>query len=198
MGMSWTDENAELWYDNVRIDKRYRIDTQPGQAAQVLKGYVIGYGRLSGGPCLTGLAEGVLETALDWTANRYIAGIPVREHSAFAMAFGDMWRLIDISRQYYLSVTWQATSRNHGRPWSKEMMAKFSAARSFAADAADQVTNKCMEFMGAYGYSFGNQIEKYARDYPIVKLWLGGAQRDRMEIAHGLYGTLGWPMRSEK
>lgn len=199
MGMSWTDENAEIWYDNVRIDKRYRIDTQPGQAAQVLKGYVIGYGRLSGGPCLTGLAEGALETALNWTADRYIGGVPVREHSAFAMAFGDLWRLIDISRQYYLSVTWQATSRNHGRPWSKEMMAKFSAARSFAADAAEKVTTTSMEFMGAYGYSFGNQVEKYARDYPIVKLWLGGAQRDRMEIAHGLYGTLGWPpLRNEK
>ena len=114
------------------------------------------------------------------------------------MAFGDMWRLIDISRQYYLSVTWQASSRNHGRPWSKEMMAKFSAARSFAADVAEKVTTKSMEFMGAYGYSFGNQVEKYSRDYPIVKLWLGGAQRDRMEIAHGLYGTTGWQLPKEK
>jgi len=127
-----------------------------------------------------------------------LAGVPVREHSAFAMAFGDLWRLIDISRQYYLSVTWQAASRKHGRPWSKEMMAKFSAARSFAADVAEKVTTTSMEFMGAYGYSFGNQVEKYARDYPIVKLWLGGAQRDRMEIAHGLYGALGWQLPGEK
>jgi hypothetical protein len=55
-----------------------------------------------------------------------------------------------------------------------------------------------MEFMGAYGYSFGNQVEKYSRDYPIVKLWLGGAQRDRMEIAHGLYGTLGWQLPKDE
>ena len=198
MGMSWTDENVEIWYDNVRINKRYRIDTEPGQAAKVLQGYVIGYGRLSGGPCLTGLAEGALETALNWTADRTIAGVPVREHSAFALAFGDLWRLIDISRQYYLSVTWQSISRNHGRPWDKEMMAKFSASRSFAADVAEKVCSKAMEFMGAYGYSMGNQIEKYSRDFPIVKLWLGGAQRDRLEIAHGLYGTFGWPMKSDK
>jgi alkylation response protein AidB-like acyl-CoA dehydrogenase len=81
----------------------------------------------------------------------------------------------------------------YGRPWSKEMLAKFSAARSFAADVAELVTSRSMELMGSYGYAFGGHIEKYARDFKIVKMWLGGAQRDRLEVAQGLYGPFSWP-----
>ena len=30
MGFCWTDENVDIYFDDVRIPKRYRIDTEPG------------------------------------------------------------------------------------------------------------------------------------------------------------------------
>lgn len=30
------------------------------------------------------------------------------------------------------------------------------------------------------------------RDFKIVQMWLGGAQRDRLDIAQGLYGPFKW------
>ena len=30
------------------------------------------------------------------------------------------------------------------------------------------------------------------RDYKIVQMWLGGAHRDRLDIAQGLYGPFKW------
>ncbi len=193
MGFSWTESNSDIWYKDVRIPARYRIDAKPGQGAQIINGYIIGLGRLAGAARLVGLAEAVLEIVLDWTQHRIIAGTPMRERSMFAGLLAEMFRAIDVARQYYLSVTWQVTQpETYGPPWSREMKAKFSAARSSAADAAEMVCNKGMELMGAAGYAYESHVEKYLRDFKIVKLWLGGAQRDRLDIAQGLYGPFSW------
>jgi alkylation response protein AidB-like acyl-CoA dehydrogenase len=193
MGFSWTDENVDIWYEDVRIPSRYRIDTAPGEGARIVAGYVIGLGRLAGAARLTGLSQAVLEIVLEWSKQREIVGVPMRERSLFATILAEMWRAIDLSRQYYLSVTWQvAHPEIYGPPWSPQMIAKFSAARSFAGDTAEMVTNRAMELMGSLGYAYESHVEKYMRDFKIVKMWLGGAQRDRLDIAQGLYGPFKW------
>jgi len=192
-GFCWTDENAEIWYNNVKVPLKYRIDTKPGDGAKIIKGYVIGLGRLAGAARLTGLATACLEIALEWTKNRQIAGKPVRERSYFASILAEMYRMIDLARQYYLSVTWQVMHPEiYGEHWDPRMIAKYSAARSFAGDVAMFCTNKTMELMGSYGYVFEMNVEKYYRDFKIVQMWLGGAQRDRLDIAQGLYGPFKW------
>jgi alkylation response protein AidB-like acyl-CoA dehydrogenase len=72
------------------------------------------------------------------------------------------------------------------------LKAKFSAARSFAGDAAELVPNKGMQLMGSAGYAYESHLEKTMRDYKIVQLWLGGAERDRLDIAERLYGPFKW------
>ncbi len=193
MGFSYTEANTDIWFNNVRIPKRYRIDTEPGQGTKLIKGYVIGLGRLAGAARLTGLSEAVFETCLDWTKNRIIEGKPMRERSLFAATLAEMWRGIEMSRQYYLSVTSQVMNPEvYGNPWEAQMKAKFSAARSFAGDTAMMVTNKAMQLMGSAGYAYESHIEKYMRDYKIVQMWLGGAERDRLDMAQGLFGPFTW------
>lgn len=194
MGLTWADENCELWYDNVRLPKRYVLDIdQPKLGAKIIEGYVIGLGRLAGAARLVGLSEAVLEIALDWTGGREIAGVPVRERSYFASILAEMVRKVELARNYILCVTWQLSQPDiYGAPWTREMVAKFSVARSFAGDTAGFCTNRAMELMGSYGYVYEGHIEKYMRDYKIVQMWLGGAQRDRLDIAQGLFGPFKW------
>ena len=193
MGFCWSDENVDIHFDDVRVPKRYRIDTEPGQGGQIVRGYVIGLGRLAGAARLTGLSQAALEIVLNATKHREIVGMPQRERSLFATYIGEMFRHIDIARQYYLSVTWQVMHPEiYGAHWCPEMIAKYSAARSFAGDCAKFVCNLGMEMMGSYGYAYEFHLEKYMRDYKIVQMWLGGAQRDRLDIAQGLYGPFTW------
>lgn len=111
----------------------------------------------------------------------------------FAGILGDMFRAIDIARQHYLSVTWQVMHADvHGGPSSPAMMAKFSSAHSYAGDAAELVVNRGMERMGAAGDAYESHVEKDRRDYKMLKLARGGAQRDFLEIAQGLYGPFAW------
>ena len=193
MGFSYTEANTDIWFRDVRIPKRYRIDTERGQGSKLIKGYVIGLGRLAGAARLTGLSDAVLEIVMDWSQNRIIAGKPMRERSLFAATIGEMYRAIEVSRQYSLSLTAQVMRPEvYGYPWEAHMKAKFSAARSFAGDTAEMVTNKGMQLMGSAGYAYESHVEKYMRDYKIVQMWLGGAERDRLDIAQGLYGPFKW------
>jgi alkylation response protein AidB-like acyl-CoA dehydrogenase len=193
MGFCWTDENVDIFFDDVRIPKRYRIDTEPGQGARLVRGYVIGLGRLAGAARLVGLSQAVLEIVLNSTKHREIVGMPQRERSLFANHISEMFRYIDVARQYYLTVTWQVMNPDiYGNHWSHEMIAKYSAARSFSGDAAKFVCNIGMELMGSYGYAYEFNVEKYMRDFKIVTMWLGGPQRDRLDIAQGLYGPFKW------
>jgi alkylation response protein AidB-like acyl-CoA dehydrogenase len=193
MGFCWSDENVDIYFDNVRIPKKYRIDTETGQGAKIVRGYVVGLGRLAGAARLVGLSQAVLEIVLNSAKHREIVGTPQRERSLFANFIGEMFRYIDVARQYYLAVTWQVMRPDiYGDHWSNEMLAKYSAARSFSADCANFVCNRGMEMMGSYGYAYEYNLEKYMRDYKIVQMWLGGAHRDRMDIAQGLYGPFTW------
>lgn len=47
MGFSFTEDNTDIWFTDVRNLERYRIDTKPGQATELIKGYIIGLGRLA-------------------------------------------------------------------------------------------------------------------------------------------------------
>lgn len=194
MGFAWSDDNCEYWFDNIRLPKRYVLDLdKPGLGAKMIKGYTVGLGRLAASSRLTGVSEAVLEIALDWTGNREIAGVPIRERSFFASILAEMFRRIELSRNYMLSTTWQAMHPElHGELWSPEMLARFSTARSFAADTAEFCINRAMELMGSYGYCYDYHIEKYMRDYKVAGMWLGGAQRDRLDVAQGLYGPFKW------
>jgi len=194
MGLCWQDENCELFYDNVRVPKRYVLDLdQPGLGGKLIKGYVISLGRLGVSSRLVGMAEAVLRIALDWTGGRDIAGVPVRERSYFASILAEMAKRIEVARNYMLMCSWQAGHPEmYGPPESPEMQAKFSAARSFAGDTCMFCVNKAMELMGSYGYAYDYHVEKYMRDYKIIQMVLGGVQRDILDIAQGLYGPFKW------
>ena len=185
MGMCWTDWNGEIFYDDVRVPKEHRM-SGPGKDAEIFHD-IMGAGRL--GSCLfaIGAAQACFEIALDWTKDREIAGRPVRDRSLHASILGEMAQRIECSRAYYQKIYEMQTSGQFGRPGEPLMLSKCSAALNYACDTAVWVPNKAMELMGAYGYSYDLNVEKYLRDVKIVQLWLGGPQRRWLDSALGYY-----------
>ncbi len=185
MGMCWTDWNGEIFYDDVRVPKEYRM-AGPEKDAEIFHD-IMGAGRLGSCTFAIGAAQACFEIALDWTKDREIAGRPVRERSLHASILGEMAQRIECSRAYYQKITEMQRSGQYGRPGEPFMLSKCSAAQNYACDTAVWVTNKAMELMGAYGYSYDLNVEKYLRDVKIVQLWLGGPQRRWLDSALGYY-----------
>ena len=185
MGMCWTDVNAEIFYDDVRVPKENRL-AGPGEDAELFHD-VMGRGRLGTCPYAIGAAQACFEIVVDYTKDREIAGRPVRSRSLHASIIGEMAQRIDCARAYYLKISEMTGSRQFGRAGEPFLLSKCSAAQNYACDMAIWVANKAMELMGSYGYSYGYNIEKYLRDVKILQLWLGGRQRRSLDTALGYY-----------
>ncbi len=186
MGLCWTDINAEIFYEDVRVPKEFRV-AGPGEDAKILHDIIAG-GRLGTAAMAVGAAQAAFEIALSFTKDREIAGKPVRERSLHASILADMAIAIETARAYYMQVAWMVDHPQlYGRPGSFAMLAKCSAAKAYACDVAVMVTNKAMELMGSYGYAEAYHVEKYLRDCKILQLWLGGPQRARLDTALGYY-----------
>ncbi len=185
MGMCYTDVNTEIYFENVKVPKNYRV-AGPGQDAKLLHD-VVGLGRLGTCSMALGPAQACFEIVLEWTRNREIAGRPVRSRSLHASILGEMAQKIESARAYAMQVGKMVGSGKFGRAGDPHLLSKCSAAKAYTCDIALWVAHKAMELMGSYGYAFDYNVEKYLRDLKILQLWLGGPQRALLDTALGYY-----------
>jgi alkylation response protein AidB-like acyl-CoA dehydrogenase len=190
MGMAWTDRNIEYWFDDVRIPEEYRVDDpdQAMQASQILHGAVMAGGKLASAATLVGTAQRALEIGIDWAGDRTIKGQPMRERPMFANMIGEMARDIEAARSYYFTVNQMlGDPRTHGAIWSPSMIGRTGAARANAADVTTNTFDKVLQLMGSQGYAYDAGLDKLKRDSKIIQLWLGGSQRDRLDMAYAFF-----------
>jgi len=185
MGMCWTDTNAEIFYDDVRVPRGNRL-SGPGEDAKILHD-VVAMGRLGTCGMAAAAARACFDIVVDYTKNREIVGRPVRSRSLHASIIGEMAQKIDCATAIYQKVGEMSASGQFGRIGEPFLLSKCSAAAYYGSEAAVWVARKAMELMGSYGYAYGYQIEKYYRDVVMLELWLGGQQRRILDTALGYY-----------
>ncbi len=187
MGMRFTDVNASIYLDNVRVPREYRASPATGKDHESFRNF-LSWGRLSAAAFAVGAAQGALDIALDFTGQRYYGGKQVRQHGLQANMLADMMIGIESARFYYLTVASMFDNRRvYGPPYSDEQIARASGAKIYACDTAVKVCNMAMELTGSYGYMKDYNIEKYLRDCKIMQLWEGGGQLGRIDVARGRY-----------
>jgi alkylation response protein AidB-like acyl-CoA dehydrogenase len=191
MGLIFTDVNAAIYYEDVHVPQEYCCGQPGGQGAMVLRN--IATARLEDAALATGAAQAVFEIVSEYTGGRYIQGKAVRDRSMHAGLLGEMAAKIQVARSDYL-VT--ASMFDHpeiyGEPYSDRQIARASASKVFATKMAIEVMQGAMELMGSYGYSPEYLVEKYLRDFLIIRLWLGGAQLGLLDAARGHYALNLW------
>ena len=190
MGMRYTDVNASIYLDNVRVPREYRASSEPGRDHQSFRNF-LSWGRLSSAAFAVGVAQAVLDIALEFTGTRYYGGKQVRQHSLQAAMLADMIIGIESARCYYLTVASMFNNRKvYGTPYADAQIARATGAKMHACDVAVDVCNKAMQLTGSYGYMKEYNIEKYLRDCKIIQLWEGGAELGRIDVARGHYSMV--------
>ncbi len=180
------DRNCDIYFDNVRVPRRYRA-AGPGEDARLMKRNLT-LGRGASAAMAVGNARGAFDRVLDYTGSRVVEGRPIRQHSMCAGMLADMAIGIETARAYYLQTAYMLDRpEEYGQPDSDEMLSRASLAKVHACDVAVMVANRAMELMGSYGYMREFDLEKYWRDGKEIQLWLGGAQLARLDVARGYY-----------
>ena len=145
------------------------------------KGFPIAMGTLDGGRIgiaaqALGLAEGALDRTIAYVKERKQFG---RSISAFQNTQFQLANLATEVEAAKLLVYRAAEAKRTKDRFSVEA----AQAKLFAAETAMDVTTKCVQLLGGYGYIREYEVERMMRDAKIVEIYEGTSEVQRMVIA---------------
>lgn len=168
---------ATMYFDNVRVPARRRIDEE-GQGLRIALS-ALDAGRLGIAAVATGVAQAALDVAVGYAREREAFGKPIIQHQGLGFLLADMETAVQSSRATYLAA---ARRRDAGLPYGHQA----SIAKLLATDNAMKVTTDAVQVLGGAGYTKDFPVERYMRETKVMQIFEGTNQIQRLVIARGL------------
>lgn len=126
-----------------------------------------------------GIAQGALDKAIQYMKERVQFGKTLDKFQGLQWMVADMATQIDAAR---LLVRRAAFNHDVGLPFTKEA----AMAKLYASEVAMDVTTKCVQIYGGYGYIREYPMERMMRDAKITEIYEGTSEVQRMVISADL------------
>ena len=167
----------ELIFTDCRIPKENLLGQQG-------KGFAIAMHTLDGGRIgiasqALGLAEGALETTINYVKERKQFGKAIGAFQNTQFQLADMATKCEAAQ---LLVYKAARAKNTQKVYSVEA----AQAKLYAAEVAMEVTTKAVQLHGGYGYIREYDVERMMRDAKITEIYEGTSEVQRMVISGAL------------
>jgi alkylation response protein AidB-like acyl-CoA dehydrogenase len=127
-----------------------------------------------------GLAQGALDLAMEYTAERKQFGQTVNAFQGIQWMLADLATEIEAARQLVYAAA-RTIDSGHKQISKLSAMCKLKAT-----DVAMKVTTDAVQLFGGYGYVKDYPIEKYMRDAKITQIYEGTNQIQRLVIARSV------------
>ncbi len=167
-------QTAELIFEDMRLPAD-RLLGKEGQGFKIAMTTLDG-GRIGIAAQALGIAQGALDKAIQYMKERVQFGKTLDKFQGLQWMVADMATKIDAAR---LLVRRAAFNHDVGLPYTKEA----AMAKLYAAETAMDVTTKCVQIYGGYGYIREYPVERMMRDAKITEIYEGTSQVQRMVIA---------------
>ena len=126
-----------------------------------------------------GIAQGALDQAIKYMKERVQFGRTLDKFQGLQWMVADMDTKIEAARLLVRKAAWL---HDQDLPFTKEA----AQAKLYAAEVAMDVTTKCVQIFGGYGYIREYPMERMMRDAKITEIYEGTSQVQRMVIANNL------------
>jgi butyryl-CoA dehydrogenase len=140
-------------------------------------------GRISIGALALGIAQGAMDKAVAFAAERVTFGKKLHEHQAVAFKLADMAVQVEAARHL---VYHAARLKDAGRPFGRES----AIAKLYASEAAMKVAYDAIQIYGGNGYSREYPVERYLRDAKLCTIGEGTSEIQRLVISRALLKNL--------
>jgi alkylation response protein AidB-like acyl-CoA dehydrogenase len=165
---------CELILEDCRVPKQNTLG-EPG------KGYKIAIetlneGRIGIGAQMVGIAQGALDDALAYTAERRQFGQPIGEFQGVQFELARMAMGVEAAR---LMVYNAARLKDARQPF----LTQAAMAKLMSSEVAERVTSSAVELLGGVGYTKEYPAEKRYRDAKIGKIYEGTSNMQLQTIA---------------
>ena len=173
-------------YELIFEDCRIPMDALLGAEG---KGFPIAMHTLDGGRIgiaaqALGIAEGALERTVEYTKERKQFGrtIAAQQNTQFQLA--NLATEIEAAKMLVYKAAMKKQEFANGARVSYSVEA--AMAKLFAAETAMNVTTKCVQLFGGYGYIREYDVERMMRDAKITEIYEGTSEVQRMVISGAL------------
>jgi len=165
---------AELIFEDLKIPKQNLL-------GEVGKGFKIAMATLDGGRIgigaqALGIAQGAIDETKEYVKTRVQFGKRISQFQNTQFELADMQTSVDAAR---LLVHRAACMKDAGEPYSH--MA--AMAKLFASQTASDVTRRCVQLYGGYGFTREYPLERMMRDAKITELYEGTSEVQKMVIS---------------
>ena len=164
----------ELIFTDCRIPKENLL-------GQIGKGFGIAMHTLDGGRIgiasqALGIAEGALEATVNYVKERKQFGRSIGAFQNTQFQIADMATKIEAAKMLvYKAAMAKATQKSYS--------VEAAMAKLYAAEVAMEVTTKCVQLHGGYGYTREYDVERMMRDAKITEIYEGTSEVQRMVIS---------------
>ena len=153
------------------------------------KGFNIAMHTLDGGRIgiaaqALGIAEGALETTIAYVKERKQFGKTIAQQQNTQFQLADMATKVEAAKLlvYKAAAKKDEYTKNPKISYSVEA----AMAKLYAAEVAMEVTTKCVQLHGGYGYIKEYGVERMMRDAKITEIYEGTSEVQRMVISANL------------
>ena len=174
---------AELTFDDVRVPVENRIGAE-GEGFKIAMN-TLDRSRLSIAAQAVGIAQGALDEAVRYAAERQQFGQRIADLQGIQFMLADMASQTEAARQ----LTYAAATRVDAG--ASDLPYWTSSAKLVAGDTAMRVTTDAVQVLGGYGYINEYPVERMMRDAKITQLYEGTQQIQRLVIARQLLQRAG-------
>ena len=165
---------CELILDNVIVPKENLL-------GEINKGFKIAMttldgGRIGIGAQALGIAQGAIDECKKYVAERMQFGKRISQFQNTQFELADMQTKVDASR---LLLYRAAQAKQDHEPYGH--MA--AMGKLFASEVASDVTRRCVQLVGGYGYTREYPFERFMRDAKITEIYEGTSEVQKMVIS---------------
>ena len=148
------------------------------------KGFAIAMKTLDGGRIgiasqALGLAEGAIEETIKYTKERVQFGKRISQFQNTQFQLADMHAKTEAAKWLVYSA---AMKKQNHEPYTVDA----AMAKLVAAETASDVTRRCVQLFGGYGYTCEYPMERMMRDAKITEIYEGTSEVQRMVISANL------------
>lgn len=167
----------ELIFQDCRIPKENLLG-QKGKGFNIAM-HTLDGGRIGIAAQALGIAEGALDVTIDYVKERKQFGRTISQFQNTQFQLADMATRVEAAKNLVYKA---ALAKQTQKTYSVEA----AMAKLYAAETAMDVTTKCVQLHGGYGYIREYDVERMMRDAKITEIYEGTSEVQRMVISGSL------------
>ncbi len=133
-------------------------------------------GRIGIGAQALGIAQGAIDATVKYTSERVQFGKRISQFQNTQFQLADMQAKVDAAR---LLIYRAAQAKQDHEPYSHLA----AMGKLMASEVASDVTSRCLQLYGGYGFTREYPFERFMRDAKITEIYEGTSEVQRMVIS---------------